>query len=144
MFPKTLDCHKCHKGFVVKKPLEFPTAITDSRGTQRYTLPKTNRSPLKSRPSPKGNFIFQLLIFRGKLAVSFRDGVYRSNEWLIFGWNFMGSVNTYQSSTWKMPVRFSPTPLVGFSLELPIAPKNVGNISPIQQVSSRGVSIHKG
>ena len=39
------------------------------------TLPETNSSLLKTSQAPKGGcFIFQPSIFRGKLAVSFREG----------------------------------------------------------------------
>ena len=39
------------------------------------TLPKTNIAP-ENRPSQKETIVFQLSMFRGKLAVSFREGNY--------------------------------------------------------------------
>ena len=42
------------------------------KGNGDYTLPKTNSSPLKIRPSPQRKFIFQPSIFGGELLVSGR------------------------------------------------------------------------
>ena len=38
------------------------------------TLPETHSSPLQKKCIPKGHVLFQPLIFRGKLAVSFTEG----------------------------------------------------------------------
>ena len=47
---------------------------------KKTTLPENNSefAPESRQRVPKGNFIFQASIFRGKLAVSFREGMFFS------------------------------------------------------------------
>ena len=52
-----------------------------------YTFPETNIIAPENRPGPKRNLIFLPLFFRGKLAVSFREGTAIEDETLE---NFRG------------------------------------------------------
>ena len=52
---------------------------------KKTTLPETNSefTPENRQRVPKGNFIFQASIFRGKFAVSFREGVFFSKIFVM-------------------------------------------------------------
>ena len=66
---------------------------------ESVTLPETNGYPLKIGRAPIGNFIFQPSIFRGKLAVSFREDI-------------------PQHLTCLVPCKQWPRPLVWFGIDL--------------------------
>ena len=73
-----------------------PGDLNKGMKPETITLPETNTSPLKIDPC-KRRLVLETTIFRGKLAVSFREGIYFWNRLL-----FDSSFSAFKFNSWDV------------------------------------------